>query len=344
MIAGALGLPVSTKMYAAVGLANHPPLKAAGGSIGSHKGPSEKHAFPGEVIKPCFICGSKTHLKYDCPDRSKSGIKSGMSRSNAKVTTCQLQKQSHCETLRAPLNVEKRNQSIQTVDAEIQVCAESNTTESCNNEFCFVDTNIIESDNIERYSACDYAKLHYLDIKVADDDRSSVKVMRGLQDSGAQISVIHTDAVSGFNLRRIGTINLRGIIGSPVTADLFRLNVALANSHSDDNKYMSVLCVVCFEANDDLILTSSVVDSSLATVTSKDDDDSDDVDVDDSNDTQVDVVRTDNESRGDDNHAVLHSNDANDKNTNNGLVDDVSGATDRSFSETRADVKTMQKE
>jgi len=242
------------------------------------------------------------------------------------------------------MNIEKRNQSIQTVDAEVQVCAESNTAEACNNEFCFVDTNIIESNNIEHNSACDYAKLHYLDIKITDDDKSDVKVMCGLQDSGAQISVIHTDVVSGFNLPRIETIKLRGIIGSPVTADLVRLNVALANSHSDDNEYMSVLCAVCSEANDDLILTSSVVDRLLATVTSQDDDDSDDVDVDDSNDTQVDVIQTDNESSDNDNPAVLHSNDVNDENTDNGLVDDVSGATDRSFSGTRADVKTMRKE
>jgi len=136
-------------MSAAGGLVNHPssttPLKAAGGSSANHKGFSEKPAFQGEVTKRCFICGSKTHLKYDCPDRNKSGT----SYSNVKVNTCQVQKQSNCETLCAPMNVEKRNQSIQTVDAEIKVCAESNTAESYNNEFYFVDTDIIELNNIE---------------------------------------------------------------------------------------------------------------------------------------------------------------------------------------------------
>ena len=98
--AGALGLPASTKMSVAGGLINHPSsttqLKASGGSSGSHKGFSEKPAFQGEVTKRCFICGSKTHLKNDCPDRSKSGT----SRSNAKVNTCQVQKQSNRETAR----------------------------------------------------------------------------------------------------------------------------------------------------------------------------------------------------------------------------------------------------
>jgi len=161
--------------------------------------------------------------------------------------------------------------------------------------------------------------------------------------------VIHTDAVSGLNLPRIGTIKLRGIIGSPVTTDLVRLNVALANSHSDDNEYMSVLCAVCSEANGDLILTSGVVDSLLVAVISQDDDDDNDddderdVDVDASNDTKVDVVQNDNELRGDDNHSVLNSNDVNDKNTDNGLVDDVSGTTYRSFSRTRADVEQCRR-
>ena len=98
-------------------------MKAVGGTNGNHKGSSEKFAFQSEVARRCFICGSKTHLKYDCPERNKSGT----SRPNAKVNTCQVQKQSNCETLCAPVNVEKCNQSVQTVDAEIQVCAESHT-------------------------------------------------------------------------------------------------------------------------------------------------------------------------------------------------------------------------
>jgi len=53
--------------------------------------------------------------------------------------------------------------------------------------------------------------------------------------------------------------------------------------------------------------------------------------------------RRDNELSGDDNHSVLNSNDVNDQNTDNWLVDDVTGATDRSFSETRTDVKQCRR-
>ena len=65
--AGALGLPATTKMTTAGGLANHPPsatpMKAVGGSNGNHKGSSEKSAFQSEVARRCFICGSKKTLK-----------------------------------------------------------------------------------------------------------------------------------------------------------------------------------------------------------------------------------------------------------------------------------------
>ena len=66
--------------------------------------------------------------------------------------------------------------------------------------------------------------------------------------------------VGDLQLPTVGQIKLRGVVGSPVSADLVRLNVSLSDENYD-NDCTTILCAVCSEANDDLILTSKVVDS-----------------------------------------------------------------------------------
>ena len=66
--------------------------------------------------------------------------------------------------------------------------------------------------------------------------------------------------VGDLQLPTVGQIKLRGVVGSPVSADLVRLSVSLSDENCD-NDCITILCAVCSEANDDLILTSKVVDS-----------------------------------------------------------------------------------
>ena len=54
---------------------------------------------------------------------------------------------------------------------------------------------------------------------------------------------------------------MRGIVGSPVSVDLVKLNVTLADSKHDGDEYVSIICAVCSEANDDVVLTGKVVDN-----------------------------------------------------------------------------------
>jgi len=112
-----------------------------------------------------------------------------------------------------------------------------------------------------QYACDDYHKLHYVDVKLSDCVNSDVKVVSALNDSGVQISVIRSDVLGKLNVPNIGKVKLRGIVGSPVTADLIKINVALSNDDVNDSEYVTVLCAVCCEANDDLVLASSVVDS-----------------------------------------------------------------------------------
>ena len=85
----------------------------------------------------------------------------------------------------------------------------------------------------ECHSVCDdYAKLQYVDIKITDCDKSGMKVLSALNDSGAQISVIRSDVLGNLHVPYVGKVKLRGIVGSPVSADLVKLYVALSNSEN----------------------------------------------------------------------------------------------------------------
>ena len=85
--------------------------------------------------------------------------------------------------------------------------------------------------------------------------------MSGLCDTGAEISVIRTSMLNDWELPVIGKIKLRGIVGSPVSADLVKSNVTLADSKQDGDEYVSIICAVCSEANGDLVLTGKVADN-----------------------------------------------------------------------------------
>ena len=65
--------------------------------------------------------------------------------------------------------------------------------------------------------------------------------MSALCDSGAEVSVIRADILSQLDIPRVGHVKLRGIVGSPVSADLVKLDVALLIML---RMSMSVLCVL----------------------------------------------------------------------------------------------------
>lgn len=46
----------------------------------------------------------------------------------------------------------------------------------------------------------EYAKLHYVNVKIVNDDNSNVKLLSGLCDSGAEISVVRTDVLGDLQL------------------------------------------------------------------------------------------------------------------------------------------------
>lgn len=72
------------------------------------------------VDKRCFICGSPSHLKNQCPERNKTTTP----RSNAKVNACQLQAP---QSAGAALHTAVNENVTRSVDAEVQVCVGTET-------------------------------------------------------------------------------------------------------------------------------------------------------------------------------------------------------------------------
>jgi len=100
------------------------------------------------------------------------------------------------------------------------------------------------------------ADLSYLAISI-DGIAQPVK---GLHDSGAQISVIRPDLIKDIlpHLPREGTVKLKGLIGDPIDADLISLSVKLFASN-DNGTF--VIMAMSDKVNNGLILTDPVVQS-----------------------------------------------------------------------------------
>jgi hypothetical protein len=90
----------------------------------------------------------------------------------------------------------------------------------------------------------DFAKLHCIDVRIADDPHSSYKVMSALCDSGAEISVVRADRVRGLNLPRVIIIKLRGIVGSPVSAAVVKRFVSCHDENSSPYDFVLIVCAV----------------------------------------------------------------------------------------------------
>jgi len=167
-------------------------------------------AAPSESIKRCFTCGSKYHLKNECPDRNKLS----QARANTKVNACHLQTQTELAATHITLRPtdETNEQSVRTVDAEVQVCVEPAVSVACETQTQTVGVNSASNECqsmiVDEYNDCqsmsdDYAKLQYIDVKVTDQSNTDVKVISGLCDSGAEISVLRTDVLGQLDVHTL---------------------------------------------------------------------------------------------------------------------------------------------
>jgi len=157
--AGAIGIPASTRPAAAalpqnrfVSLHSSRPL----GSASNDRGTPIVKAVESMGNRRCFNCGSKSHLKNECPKKGQSVSH----RDNTKVHACQIQNRQGCEFKRTPVSGEPVL-SANVRDAEVQVCTELNDTDNTT-----VDVHEVQSQTVGMNDdLCDdYAKLQYVKV------------------------------------------------------------------------------------------------------------------------------------------------------------------------------------
>jgi len=151
------------------------------------------------------------------------------------------------------------------------------TTTSSDTATTSLDSHAVVNRVINLTSATDVStpvllsKMHYRDVLIQELSRDAV----ALEDSGAEISIIPSSLVRDLNLVSLGKINLSGIIGDPVQANLVQLHIKPATRSVTVDEYkncsehtdniapsISVFFAVCdkLSGKHDLILTADVIE------------------------------------------------------------------------------------
>jgi len=161
------------------------------------------------------------------------------------------------------------------------------------------------------------------------------------QPIGRRCSWWPTDATPASLIPVVAVVLICGL--SDVLIKEYLFIYLFSQCNDNDDEYTSVLCAVCAEANDDLVIPYNVVDCLLnkqtqtvcvTTAISNTDDDSD-------NDVNI-TVDVNDESN--DNQTVINADDVETQHVMNETVDAMNGATESSRASNSADVETMHDE
>jgi transposase InsO family protein len=254
------------------------------------------------VPKSCFKCKSFDHLLRDCPRRrvevnAEGSGSANLSRTQPKTafqpkTTYKAKSNRAAATL-SITSGEKVNQdatgtSVKVVDhncnntanvvddveangvssAKVTRCTvsephtnvsmplgsnENHASYACRQEaICCTATEIVSDAVVDELSP-----LRYINVTVQDTGHN----IYALEDGGTEIAVIKASCLPERSYDAIGTVKLRGIVGLPVVANVIKLPITLTDSVDCS---LTIICAVCEEANEDLILPSNVVDRLFA--------------------------------------------------------------------------------
>lgn len=261
--------------------------------------------------KKCYVCGSTQHLA----NYHKSNLSSNVNachatnvhvKSSLLSTTSETVPTDGVICIPAPIpsrpidNVESR----MTEHMANAICVDSTTSDTAQIHELVVDK---PNKCVNTFTAIaktvenDFSTLQYIDVCLSDS--ISKCTVSALVDSGAEISLVNSAIVKDWNVDKVGSINLRGIVGNPIEADVIRVYIKLG--YDDDiSRYISVLMAVSPLVNDSLILNTEVINklvdasqaSAINTVHTDNDEivsDQEDVDIEQKIDQDVDAKRDD---------------------------------------------------
>lgn len=90
--------------------------------------------------------------------------------------------------------------------------------------------------------------------------------VHALVDGGSQVCVVNHKIIESLDLICVGSVLIKGITGSPINCNLYKLHVVLTPRDSDNcnSNDVTIVCAACHDLNEQLILTLPVVDQLYA--------------------------------------------------------------------------------
>ncbi len=227
-------------------MAPPPPITSVASGVTTPAGPPPKK---------CFKCHSSQHLYASCPRRSPSDRQTeGRSARTPVVNRCAVEPSgTNVGQETTPVGPEKPRTVAVTLEIENGTAADIPTPTACIYD---VITAPLECTGVHELSKPpELAELQY--VKVQFNEAPGV-VVTGIADSGAEMPVIDSAILNDYidNIPVVGTVKLRGLFGQPVTAKVIQLNIAPEGAKQDG--YIPILCAVCDEVNEPLILSTNV--------------------------------------------------------------------------------------
>ena len=214
----------------------------------------------------CWTCNALGHRAAACPQKG-----SGQSGGQRRVLTCVSGRRTTGPTAdclpveRAPASkVTVDRSSIVTgvechVNSDAVAIASPAATDAGDGKLVALIRCEADRDNDH------HGSLRYVSVNIAGELGSGVssRNVHGIYDSGAEISVVHSDVIKDLpDINVVGRTQLCGVFGEPVNADLIKLNVSL-NETGRADKYLNILCASSNQTRHELILAADVVDRLL---------------------------------------------------------------------------------
>jgi len=211
----------------------------------------------------CYKCKGFGHTRKFCPSLSQNFNNQGQ-RNERRVNACSKQvarPKPTCDESIAVSKDQDASVTMSSLECMIVEHLSSNAVE-CNS--------VNQGDNVDKQSYVndydayrDFVSLQYVNVSIDEmntDCRPNSNV-RALEDSGTELCVINSSLVESLALPKLGSVRLRGIVGAPVSADLVKLHISLVDSTNGNvmSSSIPVVCAVCTDLNEDMILTSAVV-------------------------------------------------------------------------------------
>jgi len=238
----------------------------------------------------CFGCGATGHLLNNCPDRrttfsvgkkstalshqishcavdtshgsfappySDAGVEPGLcaiARHEASSPGGKLQ-----DTALSPGCALVENEVTLTASTatdnnnKVNITSDDVVVKTETDKSCEIKNSEIHAERpIDSFLSDGWSDLRYVDVNID----GICGTFCGLDDSGAQLCLVRADVVAPLRLAKTGSVVLQDFLGNSYDADVFCLQMKLANAKT----FVPVVCAVCDKLSNEFLLGADIID------------------------------------------------------------------------------------